>query len=675
MERFTQDSNWWHKPLRIVQTNLQVRDTHLIDPEKLAVQLEDLGANALVFNVGGIYAWYSTEVPFHTKNEFLSSEFDLIESVIKACHKKNIRFIARFDFSRAADITYLQHPEWFVRKSNGEPLVIGGNRPGNWSLLMTTCANAGYRNEQVAVPVLEEFLNRYDIDGIFFNNTGQEPCHCAACQQKYLQIYGEALPVNSNDFHKDWHYLSMRDNMEVMFGAVKRVDPKVAMLFYYNPLYNEQMTDLLCTEPQNVLSLGHQQIPEFWKPALNLKLARSIPNKPAPIGIVHSCPGMDWRHTGLPPAEYLYWLSQVPGQGCSIWHSLTGVPDTITDKRILETVKVFNRMVMKIEDAMSGSTPYSQIALLWTLDKSAERWAEALFTKQISFDVLLHEKLSLEGLSLFRVLILPEGVIYDDNLLDVVTGFIKMGGHVIAEGTLPEEDRILSLAGVAKGMYRSGHLGASYIRFEPGAGMLQRNMEQTELIPHSGAVVYCRPKDSKTQVLATLVPPFSPVEGAGAPPERASLAVSHTDIPLAMRCNHGSGSFLYFPFQLSWLSNAYKLAEHFQMIENAIDMLLDGEKRLEITHYQGLQASLFRKENMVFIHLVNGAGRRPLTVNTPLVEINMKLKMEGKGTVRQVKLLISEQNLPFVESEGYISFNISRLDVWDCVRVQLSEEE
>lgn len=57
---------WWKKPLRVIQTNLQVLDTPKMEPEKIAAEMEDLGANVLVVNVGGIYAWYPTEVPFHT---------------------------------------------------------------------------------------------------------------------------------------------------------------------------------------------------------------------------------------------------------------------------------------------------------------------------------------------------------------------------------------------------------------------------------------------------------------------------------------------------------------------------------------------------------------------------------------------------------------------------------
>ncbi|MBW7459237.1 hypothetical protein K0U00_34815, partial [Paenibacillus sepulcri] len=160
---------WWREPLRVIQPNLQIRDTGAIDPERLASQMKEMGANTIVFNVGGIYAWYPTKVAHHTVNEFLPTSFDLLEEVIQACHKQDIRFIARFDFSKAEDRIFLQRPEWFVRKPSGEPEILGSKRPGSWSLLMSTCINGAYRNESVAIPVLEEVINRYGIDGIFFN--------------------------------------------------------------------------------------------------------------------------------------------------------------------------------------------------------------------------------------------------------------------------------------------------------------------------------------------------------------------------------------------------------------------------------------------------------------------------------------------------------------------------
>jgi len=112
------NKKWWERPLRVIQTNLQVRDTKAIRPDILAEQLKQMGANALVFNVGGIYAWYDTEVLYHNKNTFLPKDFDLLNNVIEECHKREIKFIARFDFSKADDYVYLNKTQWFVRDQN-----------------------------------------------------------------------------------------------------------------------------------------------------------------------------------------------------------------------------------------------------------------------------------------------------------------------------------------------------------------------------------------------------------------------------------------------------------------------------------------------------------------------------------------------------------------------------
>ena len=73
---------WWKRPLRVIQTNLQVLDTPRMDEARIAAQIEDLGANVLVVNVGGIYAWYPTALPFHTVNPCLPKDHDLLEDVL-----------------------------------------------------------------------------------------------------------------------------------------------------------------------------------------------------------------------------------------------------------------------------------------------------------------------------------------------------------------------------------------------------------------------------------------------------------------------------------------------------------------------------------------------------------------------------------------------------------------
>ena len=186
---------WWRGNLRVLQDNLQVADTPKMNAKQIAADTKAMHANALVVNAGGIYAWYDTEVPFHHRNEFLPAGQDLLGDLIRECHALGIRLIARFDFSKTHDYVYLHRPDWFVREPDASPRPYGALRSGNWSILYGTCINSGYRNEEVAFPVLKEAITKYDIDGVFLNAPNYEYCCCDACRKKYKQLYGKEIPM------------------------------------------------------------------------------------------------------------------------------------------------------------------------------------------------------------------------------------------------------------------------------------------------------------------------------------------------------------------------------------------------------------------------------------------------------------------------------------------------
>lgn len=679
---------WWQQPLRIIQPNLQVQDTARIEPERLVQQIKTLGANAMVFNTGGIYAWYPSQVRYHTINAYLPDDRDLLEEVIAQCHQADIRFIARFDFSKAADHIYLQRPEWFVRREADQPEVVGAMRPGPWPLLMSTCLNGGYRNEELAMPVLREVLQRYNIDGVFFNAPHYVFCRCAQCRIKYAERYNKELPDTSAQLEPDFAAACFDDNIGRLYRYIKTLAPDLPVIVYYNLhrdrlLQRSAMADLLCTEPQDVLSRGQANIPAFWLPALSIKVGRSLADRPDPFGIVHSCPGMDWRHTGLPPAEYRFWLAQIPANGGQIWHSLTGVPDTITDKRILEVVQAHHQQVAKVAPYMAKARSLAQVALLWHGGSSAEDWAEALIRKQIPFDVLLPELLAQWETAQYQVVLLSEGFPYTDDVAEVLANYVQQGGRLIVEGNLPEQHVRESspalrawpaLLGIADDYSHSEYLYAAYLRFEAGDHALQSGLEQTELIPFRGKVTYCKPLDEQVQVLATLVPPFSPLDGVGAPPERASLPVPRTDLPLAISHCSGAGETLYFPFALSALLREFKLDEHYCLLANSIDAALGHRRFVQVSAYPGLQLTVFRQAGHLLIHLVNGAGERPLARNLPLhdIEIVVRGLPDLVPAEACAQLLLQGGKLHGKLEAGCLHLTLSRLEVWECLLVPIT---
>lgn len=676
---------WWRKPLRIIQPNLQVADTGKIEPRRLAAQLEELGANAVVFNVGGIYAWYDTEVPYHTRNPFLEKGRDLLGEVIAELHSRDIRFIARYDFSKADDSVWLRRPQWFVRDADGRPETIGAMRPGPWPLLLKTCINSGYRNEGAAERILVESLQRYEIDGVFFNAPGYEFCRCEICRNKYANLYNDAeLPETRKSLDKDFALRCMTDNMRRLNATIKSVKPDAPTILYYD-LYRDRLeeraeiADLICAEPQDILSLGWRHIPEFWKPALSMRFGRSAHGHglPAPLGIVHSCPGMDWRHTGLPPAEYRFWMSQVPANGGQIWHSLTGIPDTIGDKRILEQVSGLNRDVAKVEALMHGAEQEHEVALLWNSASSAEGWAEALIQARLPFAVLPIEAAEQGAMNLYKAVIVPESFGWTTALREAAEKFVRQGGGLLTEGELSDgNDKAASpakLMGIAENSVRSEELQAAYIRFEPEGENhpLHAGFESTELLPLRGRISYCEidEQESSANVLATLVPPFSPPEAVGAPPERASLPVPRTDLPLIIAKQSEQGRTLYLPFSLSALIADYKLADHYRLAANSVRWLLGEPPAIETNELPGLQLTVFRNNEERLVHLVNGAGRRPLTSILPLHEIELSVTAEGDPGSYAAECLISGEIPQTSVRGGRLVVRIAKLSCWECVRI------
>src|SRR5664279_3219317 len=156
---------WWMKePIRWVQTNLRQTDAGL-DAARLAGQLADMRANVVLMGMGGIAAYYPTAVEFHYASPNLPAGRDMFGDVLREAHARQIRVVGRFDFSKTRKAAYDAHPEWFFRKADGNPVVYNG--------LYSTCINGGYYRGQ-AMKILTEGLERYDVDGLFFNMFGNQ---------------------------------------------------------------------------------------------------------------------------------------------------------------------------------------------------------------------------------------------------------------------------------------------------------------------------------------------------------------------------------------------------------------------------------------------------------------------------------------------------------------------
>ena len=190
---------WWlTEPIRFLQTNLSERDS-VVDPVALVAAVHDTGANTFLVNMGGIVAQYPTRAPFHYPSGFLPAGRDLFGDVLREAHARKIRVIGRFDLSKTQKAVYDAHPEWFFRRATGEPAIYNG--------LYSTCINGDYYRRH-ALTILTEALERYEVDGLFFNMFGNPandysgvamgPCARDTCRVRLRARTGRDVPAQAD---------------------------------------------------------------------------------------------------------------------------------------------------------------------------------------------------------------------------------------------------------------------------------------------------------------------------------------------------------------------------------------------------------------------------------------------------------------------------------------------
>jgi uncharacterized lipoprotein YddW (UPF0748 family) len=157
------EPGWWMiEPIRWLQTNLRETDAAL-NPKQFIDDVARFNANVLMMSAGGITALYPSKVQYAYVSPYLPKGQDTFGDVLSEAHARKIRVVSRWDFSKARKDVYDAHPEWFFKMADGQPAIYNG--------LYQACINGGWYRQKT-VEILTEALDRYDVDGCFFNFFG-----------------------------------------------------------------------------------------------------------------------------------------------------------------------------------------------------------------------------------------------------------------------------------------------------------------------------------------------------------------------------------------------------------------------------------------------------------------------------------------------------------------------
>src|SRR5947208_1105680 len=151
---------WYRRAVRWGQTNITERDPTRYDIAWWRDYWRRTEVQGLIFNAGGIVAYYPSKFSLHRRAQFLGDR-DLFGELTHAAQEDGRAVLARMDSNRAHQEFYQVHPDWFAINSEGKPYRAGE--------LYVACIHGPYYEDWIP-GLLREIAERYQPEGFTDNS-------------------------------------------------------------------------------------------------------------------------------------------------------------------------------------------------------------------------------------------------------------------------------------------------------------------------------------------------------------------------------------------------------------------------------------------------------------------------------------------------------------------------
>lgn len=620
---------WWKtEPLRLIQTNLRETDSTL-DPVQLAEELSEYPANTLLFSVGGIVAHYPTKVEFHYPSEYLREGKDLVGSMIREAHRRGIRVIGRFDFSRARRAVYEAHPEWFFKNSDGRPVQDDND-------LYSSCINGGYYHEK-AIEILSEALERYPVDGLFFNWFGNIRwdykgndiglCHCDECRRRFQEKYKRDIPDEPDQEYEQFLFDSSREVARRFRELIKQKRPDALFMTYI-----QEYTDGIVDEAD---FYKWRPFPR-WIYSASENVNRALNTRPEKMSfnLVMPYQEMRYRFASTPGDGLRALLYQNIAHGAFPAFVLLGTPDQ-PDKTAFHAVRPVFKWHAEHENLLTGQENLARVVLFahqdpgWNSQSPDYRgFIKLLSELHIPFRITNRKEfLDVQKTDL---VIVPFGKITQE-----IRDFVKSGGALLAAGTTHPG------MAVPPQVKHWTETKSSYMRIENH--QLFPSLKDTSVLFWEGDYLEVKPHPGSA---LTLIPPSQ-----FGPPDKVSTLSEKTQKPGLILDAFGQGKFAFIPWNLGSLYYYFGNDKHRLFISDLVDHLLEEKKQVITNVHPAVEMTLMKSKSgeQTLVHLINLIGHSGTSFD-PAVELR-DLELQIQGRFRKATAIRLEKNL-IIESAG-----------------------
>jgi hypothetical protein len=665
-------SEWWREPQRIVQTNLRLIDADM-DCRQVARDAKRFGATAIFFNVGGIWAWYPTELPLQAVNPFLKD--DVLGKMIEACRAENLHFIGRYDLSKGTKTAYDAHPEWFCKTRDGRPFEYNGTYQAS--------ITGGWYNEQ-GPALMTETIKKYDLDAVFFNMFGYQRfnyshedfgfSHDESAVKAFAEFSGGKPIPAENDFDNPAfrQYLRFQDQTSGALGRkiydhVKALKPGIGVSNLNGG------SDWIRLEANR--SIRRTQPEWQYQTGEHARHAQSIGRGASPysIGICHFY-DFPWRYTAESEGYQANRMAQALANGAAPDYYFMGPVEAQDDVKPVQAMRDVFAYRTRHEALYDGLKSASRIGLYQS--KATERFGQlamptdrfghastafrgayrALIESNLAFDLVSDRLQNADdfpaALARYEVILLPDVTCLSDKEAAALDAYVEAGGNLVVTGETGTLDQygarraanaLTSLPITRVNEVRSDTF-ASYLRIGDG----ELDFPLTKLIMLNGTYVSAEPKPGAETLLRV-----QPPQRFG-PPELSYPEVPLSSDPGVIIGAHGAGHVAFVPWSPERLYHLHSLAEHKQIIAQLVSKYSSPVAKLQEGSRLELTVRRHARTNQIVVHLVNYSGQANDNFEAPVLQHGLKLGVRGAAS-GQAKALVSGQSCPVSapDAQGY----------------------
>ncbi|OAL53055.1 hypothetical protein IQ07DRAFT_669782 [Pyrenochaeta sp. DS3sAY3a] len=661
---------WWKRPFGMLQTNLREIDIDM-DVEQVADYIVDHGARAWLIGVGGIQAQYPTDLSFHSRNPGLSQRQsgDLIADAVRAAHSRNLRLLARMDFSKVTAQVAAEHPDWCFVSPTGELQEHTGG-------LVSVCPSGPYYQERL-FEILDEVCLRYPMDGFFINWTTMNEidyykkyhgvCQCSNCHRRWADYSrGQPLPLGPSDpTYSQWLCFS-RDLIDDLTARIRSF---VAERLPDAGLILGKTADIMFHEANNAVGR------ELWHHYTSEVVSTWISYRDDVPALTNSTTFMDmpYRMASEEPAMFAQYFLQCISRAGNPSTYMMGYPGKIP-YLCMDIAGDILRFHKKWDAVYNGMRPCAKTALVrpdraqMTATQFDESTSEfrglytAMTEVHVPFDVIAQEHLTgvAENGSIKRysVLILPNLGQLESADANVLDGWVAAGGRLLATGNSGVDSTgLVQLKSLPSKRQRAvirkqELLFSSYIA--PPQPERSIHKYTGPIIPIVGTYILYEWKpesDGKWCVLARA--PF-------APPEKAygNLQVEQRGYSVG---SYHKGSGIVIPFTIGRGYREIGLSAFRDLFTKILAEEGQAQEPISIDIAEQVEVTLHKNEGKTVLHFINMSGARKQNFGAHIPIVGGKVKVSA--SVKSAHALVSDQYLKIEDGK----INLPILDLFEVV--------